>query len=113
MPNRYYTRRFLNRRGHHAGGYVLASVENTSRRKGDCTWTDIEFTIADCGRQISLSFEVGPKYLDNSLRKVDILIDTLTNFRQALVEEGQLAAERARRNAVNKATSDEAASLLD
>ncbi|HET9870980.1 MAG TPA: hypothetical protein VFP89_00090 [Propionibacteriaceae bacterium] len=35
MPNRYYTRRFLNKRGHHAGAYILAFVEDTSRRKKD------------------------------------------------------------------------------
>ena len=33
MPNRYYTRRFLNKRGHHSGGYILAFVEDTSKRK--------------------------------------------------------------------------------
>ena len=94
MPNRYYTRRFLNRRGHHAGGYVLAYVEDTSKRRGARDWTDIEFTISDCGRQISLSFDVDPGELGNSLYKVDLLIDTLTKFRAALVEEGRLAAER-------------------
>ena len=33
MPNRYYTRRFLNKRGHHSGGYILAFVEDTSKRR--------------------------------------------------------------------------------
>ena len=94
MPNRYYTRRFLNKRGHHAGAYILAFVEDTSRRKKDPDWTDIEFTLADCGRQISLSFEVSTEELANSLHKVDVLIDTLSKFRSALVEEGHLAAER-------------------
>lgn len=94
MPNRYYTRRFLNKRGHHAGGYVLAFVEDTSKRNNDIEWTDIEFTIADCGRQISLSFEVSPDELSNSLYKTDLLIDTLCRFRAALVEEGRLAAQR-------------------
>lgn len=94
MPYRYYTRRFLNKRGHHAGGYILAFVEDTARRTDDDTWTDVEFTIADCGRQISLSFEVDPAELPNSLHKVDVLLDTLTKFRAALAEEGRLAAER-------------------
>jgi hypothetical protein len=94
MPNRYYTRRFLNKRGHHTGGYVLAYVEDTPKRKREPEWTHIEFTLADCGRQISLSFEVSPDELANSLFKVDLLIDTLARFRIALVEEGRLAAER-------------------
>ncbi len=97
MPNRYYTRRFLNRRGHHAGGYILAFVEDTSKRTPEIEWTDIAFTLADCNRQISLSFEVDPESLANSLHKVDVLIDTLTKFRVALVEEGRLSAERAGR----------------
>jgi len=97
MPNRYYTRRFLNKRGHHSGGYILAFVEDTSKRRRETDWTDTEFTVADCGRQISLSFEVSPAELANSLHKVDVLIDTLTRFRAALVEEGCLSAERERR----------------
>ena len=94
MPNRYYTRRFLNKRGHHSGGYILAFVEDTSKRRKETDWTDTEFTVADCGRQISLSFEVSPEELANSLYKVDVLIETLTQFRLALVEEGCLSAER-------------------
>lgn len=97
MPTRYYTRRFLNRRGHLAGAYVLASVEDSSRRTDTRSWTSVEFVVADCGRQISLDFEVGPAELANSLYKVDVLLDTLTRFRAALVEEGRLSAERERR----------------
>lgn len=97
MPYRFYTRRFLNKRGHHAGGYILAFVEDTSKRTKDSDWTDIEFVLADCGRQINLSFEVAADELANSLYKVDVLIDTLARFREALAEEGRLAAERERR----------------
>jgi hypothetical protein len=97
MPHRYYTRRFLNRRGHHAGAYVLASVEDTSRRPDDVRWTEVEFVLSDCGRQIQLDFDVDADSLANSLHKVDVLLDTLTKFRAALVEEGRLAAERERR----------------
>lgn len=95
MANRLYIRRFLNKRGHHAGGYILVAVEDTTKRKSDgYDWTDTEFTIADCGRQISLSFEVTPRELANSLYKVDVLLDALDRFRAALVVEGRLAAER-------------------
>jgi hypothetical protein len=94
MPYRYYTRRFLNKRGFHAGAYVLALVEDTSKRQDDRVWTDVELTISDCGRQISLSFDVQPSDLANSLYKLDVLLSTLSRFRAALVEEGRLAAER-------------------
>lgn len=94
MPRRYYTRRFLNRRGHLAGAYVLAYAEDTSRRTGERVYTETDFTVADCGRQISLDFDVDPECLANSLHKIDVLMSTLTSFRAALVEEGRLAAER-------------------
>ena len=99
MPHRCYTRRFLNRRGHHAGAYVLASVEDTSRRPDDVRWTEVEFVLSDCGRQIQLDVDVDvdADSVANSLHKVDVLLDTLTKFRAALVEEGRLAAERERR----------------
>ena len=76
---------------------MLASVEDTSRSTDDRTWTDIDFVLSDCGRQIRLDFEVDSDGLANSLHKVDVLLDTLTRFRVALVEEGRLAAERERR----------------
>lgn len=102
MARRFYTRRFINKRGHHAGGYILAFVEDTSKRKGDDPWIDVEFTIADCGRQISLSFDVASDELPNSLHKIDLLLDTMSKFRTALVEEGRLAAEREARAKAGK-----------
>jgi hypothetical protein len=98
MPNRFYTRRFLNKRGFHAGGYVFAYVEDSSKRTDADAWVDIDFVVADCGRQVSLDFEVEPGKLNNSLHKVDVLLDTLTRFRAALVEEGRVAAERQARS---------------
>ena len=97
MPNRYYTRRFLDKRGHHFGGYILAFVEDTSKRRTESDWTDTELTLADCGREISVSFEVSPEELASSLHKVDVLIETLTRFCASLVDEGCLSAERKRR----------------
>ena len=105
MPNRYYTRHFLNRRGFHAGGYILAIVEDTSKRTNDRVWPTIELTLADCGRQISLDFDVHPGDLANSLHKIDVLVDTLTKFRAALVEEGCLAAQREARATAKKKAS--------
>lgn len=55
----FYRRRFLNRRGFHAGAYVLAicEVEAYRPKNGPATCTiDAEFTIADCGRIAKLDF---------------------------------------------------------
>lgn len=52
---RFYRRRFLNLRGHHAGAYVLADC-------GIAEWddgrTDSSLTIADCNRVVVLDFSV-------------------------------------------------------
>ncbi len=103
MSERFYTRRFLNKRGHHAGAYILASVEDTSSEPdNEPTWADIEFTIADCGRQISLAFEARPGEFENSLHKIDLLVETLTKFRAALVAEGELEKLRAMKHRARK-----------
>ena len=109
MPHRYYTRRFLNKRGFHAGAYVLACVEDTSKRREARVWPTIELTLADCGRQISLDFSTDPTDLANSLHKVDVLVDTLTRFRAALVAEGRLSAEREARARAGKKAAPQAA----
>ena len=102
MPHHVRIRRFLNRPGHHAGAYVYAHVgDSTACHRPQCThrWcTDIDLTIADCGRTISLAFEVGTAAeRRNSRRKINALIDTLEQFRDALEVESSRAAARSRR----------------
>lgn len=76
---RYYRREFLNRPGKHAGAYVLASI-NRSAPYGTVT-------IADCDRIVRLEFD-GADASDrrNAIRKATVLIETLTDFRNALAE---------------------------
>ncbi len=48
-------------------------------------------TLADCGRQIQLEFFLGnTQARRQSLKKIDLLIDVLTTFREALTEEATL-----------------------
>jgi len=97
---RLRVRKFLNRLGYHAGAYVLAEVEDsTGHRKGKHGWpyVDINLTLADCGRAVSLEFDIEtPGARANSLRKINLLIDTLIQFGEALEAEAQLAATRDR-----------------
>lgn len=112
MPNPYKARvdvrRFLNLPGFHGGAYVVAYVEDTSDR--EITKRDpfgyegsryvnpqprIILEIADCSERISLEFELDSELdVENSLHKVDVLVDALTEFRAGLVEEGRLYRER-------------------
>lgn len=76
---RYYRRQFLNRPGIHEGAYVLASVAADSRHHVLC--------ISDCDRVIRLEFDrSSARRRRNALHKLDLLIDTLTGFRAALIE---------------------------
>jgi hypothetical protein len=92
---RFYVRRFLNRRGHQAGAYLLASVRDTSRERGSYVEPDVEFDLADCNRVVSLDF---PLYTErerrNSLAKVALLADVVARFRDALEAEAEAVARR-------------------
>ena len=114
MPNPYKARvdvrRFLNLPGFHGGAYVVAYVEDTSGRKitkrdlfGYETgrWVNprprIILEVADCSNRIELEFEIDSElHLENSLHKLDALAAALDEFREGLVEEARLFAERER-----------------
>jgi len=50
----FYRRRFLNRRGHHAGAYAIA--ECTIETYNDKVEIDAYVTVADCSRVVTLDF---------------------------------------------------------
>ena len=51
-------------------------------------------TIADCRRRIQLEFFLGTKTARRiSLKKLNLLIDVLTRFREALIKEHDLIEE--------------------
>jgi hypothetical protein len=101
-------RRFLNLAGFRGGAYVVAYVEDTSEReitKRDAFGDEgsryvnpqprINLEIADCSNRIDLEFEVDSDLdVENSLHKVDALVDALTEFRSGLLEEARLCRER-------------------
>ncbi len=100
MPYRVRIRKFLNKRGYHAGAYVLAEVEDsTKHKKGKHGWpyVHVDLTLADCSRVVSFDFDLSTAgQRANSLHKVDLMIATLIKFRAALQAEVDLAAERSR-----------------
>jgi len=81
MPDyyEYYRRRWLNKPGHESTAFVYATID-----KG---YLDGDITIADCTRQITLSFYANnKKAYKNNLKKLDRLIGTLVEFREAYVK---------------------------
>lgn len=99
MRNHIDVRKFLNRKGYNAQGFILARVSDTSTcRERNCSheWCrDIELSIGDCSRYVRLDFEVsgGPGQRRNSLHKIDLLVEVLTEFRDALRVEAEREAE--------------------
>src|SRR5690242_12591360 len=69
--------------------YILTEVE--SSRRGEYKWGHCMLTLADCRRRIQLEFFLGtPRARRESLRKVDLLIMHLEQFRTALRTEAGL-----------------------
>ena len=74
--------------------HILAEIE--SSRGGENKWGHCMLTIADCRYRIQLEFFLGTRHdRRNSLRKINLLIDILTRFRDvlqteiALIEKGE------------------------
>lgn len=79
----FYRRRFLNRRGHHAGAFVLAECKLGTWQDG--VVLDASVTIADCSRLVTL--DLGGETLSeisNALFKARTLRDTLVDLTATL-----------------------------
>jgi hypothetical protein len=71
--------------------YVLAEVESSNG--GEYRYGHYMLSLADCRRRIELEFSLGTaRSRRQSLAKVDLLIDVLSGFREALITEAQLIA---------------------
>ena len=69
--------------------YILAEAE--SSRGGEYKWGHYMLTMADCRRRIQLEFFLGTiRARRESLRKLDLLIKHLEQFRTALHREAGL-----------------------
>ncbi len=80
---------FLNPTSTGHTSFILAEVE--SSRNGEYKWGHYMLTLGDCHRRIQLEFFLGTKQARrDSLRKINLLIDVLTHFRDALLKEHEL-----------------------
>lgn len=79
-------RSFLNPIATGHTSYILAEVE--SSQDGEYKWGHYMLTLADCRRRIQLEFFLGTKDARRvALRKINLLIEILIRFRDALQKE--------------------------
>jgi hypothetical protein len=79
-------RTFLNPASTHLPSYIVAHVQ--TGHDGPYKWGDNLIIIGDCKRMIKLEFFLGTKKSRRtSLAKINLLIDVLTRFRDALAKE--------------------------
>jgi hypothetical protein len=87
--------------------YILTEVE--SSRQGEYKWGTCMVTIADCRRRIQLEFFLGAlRARHESLRKIDLLITHLEQFRAVLrTEAGLIEQYEAKQKSKPKTKSEE------
>ena len=79
-------RSFLNPTSTGHTSFIFAEVESSDG--GAYKWGNYLLTLADCKRVIQFEFFLGTKQARRiSLKKINLLIDVLTQFRDALVKE--------------------------
>src|SRR5689334_9033901 len=95
-------RSFLNPASTGYTSYIFAEVE--SSQDGAYKWGNYLLTIADCKHRIELEFFLGTKQARRiTLRKINLLIDVLTRFRDALQKEIALIEKEERHGPTNRA----------
>ena len=88
----------LNHAAFDGGAEVRVFVQDTSRSRNALPSPRLRLRISDCAHQINLEFAVEtPESRANSLHKIDTLVGALERFRDGLIAEAELYAERERR----------------
>jgi hypothetical protein len=91
---------FLNLAGHNGMANIVANIIKSSygRDNDNYRTIDCKLDFADCSRVVNMEINLDDEYSrENALHKVDVLIDVLTEFREALVKEGKYQARLGRR----------------
>ncbi len=89
MAKDFHKRKFLNPVSTGHTSFIDALVETSFN--GSDSLINCLITIADCKRVIRLEFLLANKqHRRRSLAKINLLIDTLTGFRDALAKESAL-----------------------
>ena len=89
-------RSFLNPTSTGYASYILAEVESSDG--GAYKWGNYLLTLADCKRVVQFEFFLGTKQARRiALKKINLLINVLTQFRDPLVREIALIEKGERR----------------
>ena len=105
LPFSLRKRVFLNPISTGHTSYILAEVE--SSRGGENKWGHCMLTIADCRRRVQLEFFLGTKTTRRiSLKKINLLIDVLTGFRDALIKENDVIEKFERSKSRKRSKAD-------
>ena len=93
MKNSFFRKRvFLSSISTGHTSYILPEVE--SSRGGEYKWGHCMLTIADCRRRIQLEFFLGTvRARRESLKKLDLLLQVIGSFRNALLTEAKVITE--------------------
>lgn len=84
----YYEREFLNKPGFYSQANIIASITRRYNDQNHIKCLEFDLDIADCYDQISLIIDnKTAEDRENSLHKVDKMIEILTGFRKALKKE--------------------------
>lgn len=85
----FYRGRFLNRRGHHAGAYVIADVDLEAFRDDTNKHVAAVLTVSDCARITTLDFfSEDRRTMANALHKAHSLQTVVNDFVEALEAAG-------------------------
>jgi len=89
---RYHYYRFVNLPGNHSTGYIACHVErsNPGAYKKPYWSGNMNVAFKDCDREINFSLECrDDEEFENSLHKIDTMIEGLRGTRKALIAENK------------------------
>lgn len=97
----YGGRSLLNLPGHHSTAAIVAEIDNTVNMPYDreddgyALQPNITCKITDCENSVNIEFDVNTaSQLENSLHKVDAMIEALTSMREGFVIEHHRLQDR-------------------
>ena len=99
----FYIREFLNKEQYHSSAHIIFKVPRLDSRKSDCHPDYAEMIIADCTRSVNIDLcWFDQESFDNSLYKLDILVDNLIEFRKEFRKQGERAMTIAKKREKRK-----------
>lgn len=81
QPKKVYVREFLNAKGHHTTGTILASFNCGHNEYSGSFWGEMDLSISDCSRKIELSLPFSDlnnkKQTQNTINKLKLIRDSV------------------------------------